>query len=76
MMEKINDGGPAFPLPLGNENIDPSVAVMGLRAYLAGQSLQGIMSQPGACSLDYADLNSDVALANADALIAKLEMKS
>ena len=75
-MEKINDGGPAFPLPLGNENIDPSVAGMSLRAYLAGMALQGIMTQPGSCSIDYAGMNTDVALANADALIAKLEMKS
>lgn len=44
MMEKTNDGGPAFPLPLGNEDIDPSVSGMTLRDYFAAKAMQGMIS--------------------------------
>jgi len=77
-MEKINDGGPAFPFEGGENNGSQPHGGMSLRAYLAGKALQGIMTQQGACSLDYGipKNNARVALANADALIAKLEVKS
>lgn len=32
---------PAFPLPLGEQNIDPSVAGMTLRDYFAAKAMQG-----------------------------------
>lgn len=35
---KKETGGPAFPLPLGNENIDPSAAGMTLRDWFAGKA--------------------------------------
>lgn len=40
-----------------------------LRDEFAMAALGGILSQPGACSTDYATLNAEVALANANALI-------
>lgn len=76
MMEKINDGGLAFPFEGGENNGSQPHGGMSLRAFLAGKALQGIMTQPGSCSLDYVERNTDVALANADALIAKLEVQS
>lgn len=43
-MSEKDTGGPAFPLPLGNENIDPSVAGMTLRDYFAAKAMQGRMA--------------------------------
>ena len=40
---KIDDGGPAFPLPLGNENIDPKCAGMSLRDWFAGKAMAAIV---------------------------------
>ena len=42
----VKDGGPAFPLPKGNENIDPTVAGMSLRDWFAGMALQGLIVRP------------------------------
>lgn len=36
-------GGPAFPLPLGNEQIDSSVAGMTLRDYFAAKAMQSMI---------------------------------
>ena len=48
----INDGGPAFPLPIGNESFFPSVAGMTLRDYFAGQAMQGLIAQSLGTALD------------------------
>lgn len=40
MENEIKDGGPAFPLPLGNENISPDAAGMTLRDYFAAKAMQ------------------------------------
>ena len=55
-MSKINDGGSAFPVPLSHRLADgqPETAGgyisgadgMSLRAWLAGQALAGLMSDP------------------------------
>jgi hypothetical protein len=36
--------GPAFPLPLGNEDISPDVAGMTLRDYFAAKAMQAIIT--------------------------------
>lgn len=45
-----------------------------LRDEFAMAALAGILSQAGACSTDYATLNAEVALANANAIINLLEL--
>jgi hypothetical protein len=44
-MNTINDGGPAFPLPLGNEQIDSSVAGMTLRDKFADSVLPAVYAE-------------------------------
>lgn len=43
-MSNSYDGGSAFPMPLGNEQIDPSCAGMSLRDYFAGKAVNGILA--------------------------------
>ena len=43
-MSNSKDGGSAFPMPLGNEQIDPSCAGMSLRDYFAGKAVNGILA--------------------------------
>lgn len=43
-MDKINDGGPAFPCQLHNVECNHPTG-MTLRDYLAGQALQGLLTQ-------------------------------
>lgn len=77
-MEKINDGGPAFPLPLGNENIDPSVAGMSLRDYFAAKSMDGFNKK----MVDYGwsdeilEAHAKQAYRIADAMLKAREVKS
>ena len=76
-MNKINDGGPAFPAdmqrrdPLTNEWSDLPPQGMSLREWLAGMALQGLL----ACS-DVQGSANDLAkgaVAYADALLDELE---
>lgn len=48
MEKNINDGGPAFPLPLGTANCsEPSESGgMSLRDYFAAAALQGLLASP------------------------------
>lgn len=74
-MSKPSDGGPAFPSGRseehGWEDVLPYYKGMTLRAYLAGQAMQGLM-------VGYHDHPNDiktcakVAVESADALIAEL----
>lgn len=81
MMEKINDGGPAFPLPLGNENIDPSVGGMSLRDYFAAKTMAGLIGSVGKMSVGVSHPENNLRLAKvsyaiADAMLAAREVKS
>ena len=76
-MNKINDGGPAFPAdmqrrdPLTNEWSDLPPQGMSLREWLAGMALQGLL----ACS-DVEGSANDLAkdaIAYADELLDELE---
>ena len=48
MSKKINDGGPAFPVPLelnaNDETIQPESSGMTLRDWFAGQAMNGWVS--------------------------------
>ena len=48
-MSKINNGGPAFPLQGGVEQLETSLPLQGmsLRDYLAAKAMQGLLSSPG-----------------------------
>jgi hypothetical protein len=46
-MDKNKGEFPAFPLPLGNENIDESVGGMTLRDYFAAKAMHALMTRPG-----------------------------
>ena len=73
-MEKINDGGPAFPALRETEN--PAIPLvmasggMSLRAWFAGQALAGMSS---VLNPDSYSMVARIAVAYADALIAELE---
>lgn len=62
-------GGPAFPLPLGDEDIDSSVAGMTLRDYFAAQVIAGAISNPN--NKGSADFFVKNAYMVADAMIAE-----
>ena len=38
-MSKVNNGGPAFPLPLGDVSISPSVTGLTVRDYFAAKAM-------------------------------------
>jgi hypothetical protein len=72
-MNTINDGGPAFPVPdshYPNGQVQYGCNGMSLRAYFAGQALNGMLSDPN-CAEGYASAAIHAA-AYADALIAEL----
>jgi hypothetical protein len=46
MSERNDKNMSAFPLPLGNENIDPSVAGITIRDYFAAKAMQGWIANP------------------------------
>ena len=48
MTKQIEDGGPAHPHPVRNEQCEWDVATgMTLRDYFAGQALMGLLASPG-----------------------------
>lgn len=71
MSDKINDGGPAFPCDENNEY--KAYPGMSLRAYFAGQAMQGLMADPNEDGT--VDSIARRSVAAADALIAALEVK-
>lgn len=70
-MERINDGGPAFPLPLGNEDIDPSVSGMTLRDYFAAKAMAALIGQTGTEMADQAMIDNGFGNGQVDRLVAK-----
>lgn len=76
-MSKIEDGGPAFPVPEGNRLSDGSDCNegMSLRNYFAGQALIGIGTwMPNGTSCDLTDpdamlARAEWAYAQADAML-------
>lgn len=76
-MSNSNDGGSAFPMPLGNEQVDPSCAGMSLRDYFAGKAVNGILAGVLAdgSTLDADGLRSSAIAAYqvADAMISERE---
>lgn len=46
-MEKLNDGGPAFPTLMKAGDVAVAEGGMSLRDWFAGQALIGLMSDPG-----------------------------
>ena len=74
MPNPIRDGGPAFPRPVseiaGTRNTHQSQTGMTLRAYFSGQALIGLLSDPN--NMSNAEVNAQVAVVSADALIAEL----
>ena len=61
-MSKINNGGPAFPLQGGVEQLETSLPLQGmtLRDYLAAKAMQGMAASTEHCSYGWA--HSDIAL--------------
>ena len=77
MGERINDGGPAFPMrhsvfPSGN--IEYGSPGMSLRDYFAAAALQGMLSDPDAGKVDWKDLAGETYEA-VDAMLAAREQK-
>ena len=50
-MSAINDGGPAFPMPSGQEPRVDQVTHYTLRDWFAGQALAGMLANPVGCKL-------------------------
>lgn len=73
MSERINDGGPAFPMPdtvYPNGQVQAGSPGMTLRAWLAGKALSGYcVSNPN----ENSDKVAQVCVEDADALFAELE---
>ena len=73
-MSEINDGGPAFPTTghtwVGGVKVPTSRSGMSLRAYFAGQAMQGMISHHGDPHIR--EEMAVRAVASADALIAEL----
>lgn len=66
----INDGGPAFPLSGDGPNVPYFNQGMSLRAYFAGQAMQGMLANP---DKDYGiSALAEESVEHADALIAAL----
>ncbi len=77
-MDKINDGGPAFPEPVLDARGDP-IALrngMSLRDWFAGQALSGLLAEEG-CGLEQPTMVRDAqrAYAMADAMLAERAKK-
>ncbi len=86
-MPKINDGGPAFPRPIGearglhHRNWNMEQDGMSLRDYFAASALSGALASPGSMAINGQRVNEAYewarwAYAVADAMIAQREMKS
>lgn len=80
-MEKINDGGPAFPARKYNDSDlqgEPTIYMpgMSLRDYFAGQALIGLLAFPHSHRDTRIDTFAENAVAYADALIAELAKES
>lgn len=50
MNNKINDGGPAFPVVFEHEEATAECHGMSLRDYFAAAALQGLLAYDGDCS--------------------------
>ena len=89
-MSKINDGGPAFPVPMvpwKDGFINVECAGMSLRDWFAGQALQGILAGGSGWNSVSAEVmrnegiwgdvsTTELAYLFADAMIAAREAKS
>lgn len=78
MTNKINDGGAAFPRPLGSSPTEKAYRSteqkgMTYRQWLAGMALQGVVSSGINTCEELVRADVDVAIRYADALIAELE---
>lgn len=69
-----DDGGAAFPLPLGDEQISESSAGMSIRDYFAAKSMQGILAGTLADGSTL-DPNASENIANASYRIAEAMLK-
>jgi hypothetical protein len=71
MGDKINDGGPAFPVQEFNADGTPATLMLGmtLRDYLAAKALQGLMSTPDKSDFAHQDDMSAACYIWADAML-------
>ena len=71
MTKQIEDGGPAYPHPVRNEQCEWDVATgMTLRDWFAGQALAGIIEADGAQFFRDSEAHARHAYAHADAMLA------
>jgi len=68
-MIKNNDGGPAFPLPMGSETTEGNQG-MSLRDWFAGQALVGLIAQ---CSMPN-EVYTRMAYSLADTMLQQREL--
>lgn len=74
MSAPINTGGPAFPLPLGSQDLpEPAYGGMSLRDWFAGQALAGMMASEVDGSTYNEDPAAERAYRFADAMLAERE---
>ena len=73
-MDKINDGGPAFPLQSIGPDFAPGYAGMTLRDYFAAKAMQGYCARDGSIECNADDIAGD-AYAIADAMLREREYK-
>jgi hypothetical protein len=67
--KKVDDGGPAFPVPTSPGGMTP--CGMSLRDWFAGQVLSGLYSTPDTdLGKDCCDMYAEVAYDAADAMLA------
>lgn len=70
-MSKQTNDFPAFPLPLGDEQISGHAAGMNLRDYFAAKALQGICAHADTWGLPTSPKIANAAYELADAMLAE-----
>jgi len=74
-MEKINDGGPAFPIKGGLS--DYSFDGISIRDYFAAKAMQGLIAQAGGVALESSlRIGAEYAYAMADEMLKAREVQS
>ncbi len=73
-MDKINDGGPAFPLQSIGPEFAPGYAGMSLRDYFAAKAMQGFCAMEVSIECSADDIADD-AYEMADAMLRARENK-
>ena len=72
-MSLVRGSEPAFPLPRGNENIDPKVGGLTKREFIAAMAVQGLLTNQEWGRPDNPHAIVAAAVLSADCLLAELD---